>query len=533
MQIQHINNAIPIQVMQQNNTNQHLFQEGTTIQAKIVNVENNIMTLEMPDGTQFKAENLSGTALQAGDTVQLMISNSQGGKATGSVVAINDQPITQNVTDTQMHLTEIGQSASQTHVRLASLFSKFNYPMTKAAFDNLVKILEAFPKLPEDLAVFMAANNIEPTEQNIHSLQSIGHLHQEIQNVVDEINTVLTHLPLEQFAPAENTDQAVVSESEMPLLQEQMPAQTEQVPDQHNIATVIVNDDIDIAGFLQQAVQDGALEQQMPVITEQAVNFVLSDLPDSIQTPLVKTLLTAVVSDAIQQLSQGTPKAELTLPPQIYQLVEALPMQSAENVMKLVPQMQALTHKFLAMQALEGTKDALFAKVNEEISGGVIRQTMENTPARLLELGNLRLSDSWNQVANTVKLGDQSMTYMQIPIQINQREQTGELYVFQRPGGKNKKNGDDSTKVVFALNTQYVGRFESIITANKMDLQLNIRLDNQKIKAMVDNHLDTLERLLSKTKYNLVNLTTSTIEKRITVSNVHEVFGYKQLDIQI
>lgn len=534
MQIQNVNHALPVQVLQTGTANKHLFEQGSTLQAQIVSVENNVMTLQMPDGTQFKAENLSGTPLRVGDTIQLMITSTAGGKATGSVVAVNDQPLLPAVTDSQLQLTQIGQSANQDNVRLVGLFSKFNYPMTKASFDHLVKILEAFPQLPQELAVFMAANNIEATPQNVHSLQSIGNLHQEIQTIVDQINAVLTQLPLEQFAPQKGAavaDAPAPMQTAAPLLSGEQPAPADAPPTLS--PGTLVQEPIDITGFLQQAVPSSAVEQRLPAVLSQAVPFVLSGLPENAQTPLVKSLLTAVVEGTVRQLTQGTPKAELTLPPQVEQLLAALPAQTFEGIMKLVPQMQALTNRFLTLYSVEDAKNALFAQVNEELSGSAIRQTLQSTPTRLLELGNLRLSDSWSQVANSVKLGDQSMTYMQIPLQIGNREQTGELYIFKRQGGKRKKDGEDSTKVVFALNTQHIGRFESVITANKMDLQLNIRLESQRIKDLVDGNLETLQRLLKQTKYNLVSLSTSTIQKPITVSNVHEVFGYRQLDIEI
>lgn len=535
MQVSNINQAIPVNIVQ-STTSKSPLKSGDSFGAKVVSIEENIITLQREDGSTIKAENLTGTSLKVGDSVTLLITSTNQNSATGSMTEVNGQPITQNVTDDQMQLINIGESSSSKNLSLANLFSKFNFPMTKQAFDNLVKIFESYPEIQEDLAVFMAANDIKPTDENIASLEHIGNLHQEIQTVVDEINNIVSHLPIEQFFTDKN-DLELASNAEKAASKnsnfiDNNKSSTNQIINTSKGDIINITDSLDIETFLQTAVNDGSINQEnIPQVIDQAINFVLSSLPNEEQSALVRNLLTSIVTNTIENLTSLNAANNKNL--ELNQLLESLPPEFANHIQELLPQIQALTNKFLTLYAVEDAKDLLFTKVNENLSGNMIKQTIENTPNKLLDLGNLKLSDSWQQLANNIKLGEQSMTYMQIPITIMNKEHTGELYVLKKRGGKNKQNKDGSTKVVFALNTENIGRFESIISANYLDLNLNIRLENQKIKSLVDNNLDMLERMLSKTKYNIVNLTTTTIDKRITVSNAHDFFGYKQLDIEI
>ena len=110
--------------------------------------------------------------------------------------------------------------------------------------------------------------------------------------------------------------------------------------------------------------------------------------------------------------------------------------------------------------------------------------------------------------------------YMQIPLSIDssERNSNAELFIMKRGGKRKKINPDDATLLV-ALNTNNIGRVESLIHVKNKNVSLNIRAENDSIISVLKEGSTYLHNALSDRGYKLSRATFAISEKRVSASN--------------
>lgn len=577
MQVTNVNNNI-IQIKSDGKSSP--FKSGTQIKATVSQVNSDGTVILESDKGVFTASNTSNYGLNPGDTVSLIVTEPSydGSAATTAITQINGQPIDQNVSLSELHLIDLGIMPNSTNLRLYNILNKYQLPLTKEFILNLKEVFNNLPGITDEQAAFLAANNIEPTIENLNALTNVGSLHENISSLINEatqqimtdynissktleqILAALNNITQPQAEPEGILNNAAEEASET-ILQPQITETSNEAAAINNQAgkgeiqpalsqtadaAVFIPDKseavLEITNYVTDALNVSTPENGAAA-SENIQNAIVSDsnIENEAVAILAPKLAEAVVSSVVDQIT-ASPNVTIktidqlklpeNMPAELKQTIAALPDNAQQEITQILPKMLQSAKEFLSVKLVNFAERQINVHVDKEISGLTLKNNVKNIGSNINSILPDKPGAASQQTVTSLKLSDSTMSFVQIPVVINDFKSSAEIYIVKRDSSKklSLKNG---IKVVFALNTEYIGRVESIISANTKDLSLNIRVENSKVQEVVQRELSFLKSLLSSTGFNLSLLKITTIDKPVSVLNAHTLFGYKQLDITV
>lgn len=125
--------------------------------------------------------------------------------------------------------------------------------------------------------------------------------------------------------------------------------------------------------------------------------------------------------------------------------------------------------------------------------------------------GGINFSENINNIAS----------FMQIPLNINGKETTGELYVFK---DKYKKNIDSkNTSIFISLDTSNLGRIDTLIKINNKSVECTFSSQSKDVKNYIKKNVSPLYKLIEDSGYNLVKTDFKHLDKPSTILDI-EIF---------
>lgn len=195
--------------------------------------------------------------------------------------------------------------------------------------------------------------------------------------------------------------------------------------------------------------------------------------------------------------------------------------------------------------------DGLFLHLNpgdipaaaEEMHQSVQNQEklMENISADLARLTGDKstLSRQAGELHAQVQFtsGLEQFFYFQIPVQFEKQKSTAELYIFER-SAKSQNNRELST-ILIALETQHLGRVETMLRCEGASLDINFRLNSESFSNYLKDKASDLKQALAESGFQVKNLQFGLIQTKTSLLNAQELFSKESrfpavgLDIQI
>jgi len=109
--------------------------------------------------------------------------------------------------------------------------------------------------------------------------------------------------------------------------------------------------------------------------------------------------------------------------------------------------------------------------------------------------------------------------YMQVSLASgNNTSGNAELFIMKRGGSRKRINPDDATLFI-SLNTDNIGKIESLIHLYKKSVSLNLRAKDNMILDTLKQDINSLHNALLRKGYKLSRVTYALSEKKLTVSN--------------
>lgn len=554
MQVTNINNNT-IQIKAQGSSSP--FKSGTQLKATVTQVNpDGTVVLESDKGGTFTASNTSNYGLNVGDTVSLLVTepSHDGSVASTSITQINGQPIDQNVSLRELHLIDLGIMPNATNLRMYNVLDRSHHPLTKEYVLNLKEVFTKLPDITDEQAAFLAANNIEPTPENLEALTHIGTLHKDISTILqDSMQQIINSYGLDKQAvnnilsALENvTSQPQTANPEMPvdtsqqqttIVHPEMEVPQPETPQAkgENIATILSQEVISttLIPDKNQTLVAAKNYSMTNIDIKNPVSETAMNIAPKVADAVISSLLDKVMSEpqvSLKTISEL--KLPEKLPAELQQTIDVLPEETQQEIIQMLPKMLQSTKEFLSVKLVKFTEQQLNVPIDKETSGVTLKNNIKNIPEHLNSILSDKPGAAAQRVVTTLKLSDSTMSFVQIPVSLNDFKTSAEIYVVKRDE-KQKLSLENGVKLVFALNTEYMGRIESIISANTKDLNLNIRVENKDVMDAVQREQTYLKTLLSATTFNLSVFKVTMIDKPTTVLNAHTHFGYKQLDITV
>ena len=236
----------------------------------------------------------------------------------------------------------------------------------------------------------------------------------------------------------------------------------------------------------------------------------------------------------------------LLLPPQeasaqLDIFVQTLPAADQPAVRQLLgtvlDQLRALVGTQMATTAAAGDDDglprlirtvaSLFVAVGAAAGAGEqLQQAAADRSAHLQELaarldtaapGDRQAAQQVQRMNTTASLISDinQYAYQQIPVQLNDRTRTVELYVMK--GGKGRKKIDpENANILIALDTDHMGHLETAVHVSKKTVRLRFGVERPDLVAHVNGYLPDIANAMQAIGYRLGDLRLQVIERPVT-----------------
>lgn len=496
---------------------------GDIIRAKVLDANANQLTLKLFDGTVFNARILSSLEAEQGSILDFIVkSNSNGQIVLETLKENNYNPKSTNDAnlDLKKLLMELGIKPDKNNIEIAEAIKQNEIPLDKDIFKKISDTITAFKNVTAQKVAFLIANKIEPERQNIALLNKI----------VDEKQKVDAMLK-STFEALINLNDEDVLEHLSQILNENPSDETytlEKNVQQFNYSQEMISRNVTESVFSSYEQKNGQIQLQVKQKMQEFVNkFMKSSLQQGTKLQEEENIF---VNKALQYLKDnltGLEEMDIYKQKSLENIIKDIFRQLKENTKEIkkvsgleVSKEQSIKNQDNYKHKISEAFEKLYIKVTEKTSGNDLKinrvykdiyHKLETIKSVIEQSAALQKNEILNKIENlqsSIKfindINNQSI-YIQLPLNIQGKDTTGEIYVLKRKS-RGKKIDPQNTTVFVSLNTPNLGQIDSLITVYKKNISLNIRVEEQSIINLIrENHIQLYNSLLDK-GYKLVDV---------------------------
>lgn len=511
---------------------------GDIIRAKVLDIAANELMLKLFDGTTLSANSMSSLDVEQGDIVDFVVKNKANNQLVLETVKEKDSPKSLNDSDLKLkkQLVEIDVKPDKKNMEIAKEIKQKDLSLNKEVFGKIADVIISFKNITPQKAAYLIANNIIPGEKNIEQLnkiidekQKVGSMVQDILNSLHEItdNDVMTSIShaLKRSSLPQSTDKVnhfvmpqdtrkefvrkAIEEAFVDLSFDKTPI-TNEIKEKLT-EYIILNTKKD-PGFVPYSVDNDMLP-------EKVISFLKEKVKGFEKTDLFKDkFLDSILKNINLKLKEKTPLNNITAKDEFHREEQPIDRAKYEKNLK-----DAFEKFYLKVDEETSGKDLQIKKVYKDMYERleIIKSAMEHTnPSNkdgiLHKIDNLQSSIKFiNEINN-------HSTYIQIPMNIFDKNTTGELYVLKK-GSKGKRIDPQNASVLVSLNTINLGQIDSLVSINKKNISLNLRVEEQSIIGFLKENYVELYNSLNSKGYKLVDVKYRLIEEETNAINADRI----------
>ncbi len=157
----------------------------------------------------------------------------------------------------------------------------------------------------------------------------------------------------------------------------------------------------------------------------------------------------------------------------------------------------------------------LYKEMDEALQ--VLKSTVQQLPQGIREAAAVIVNNLESNVNFINQLNNYS-SYVQLPLSIFNQNTTGELYMLKK-GPKSKKLDPSNMTVLISLDSNNIGRIDTLLSIDKRNISTNFRLENSEVFPVLKEHHKQLYNSLVEKGFRLVDFTYRLMEEPINIVN--------------
>ena len=550
---------------------------GDAVSVQVLSLEGNKLFIQLPGGEKLKADFRGQLSFLPGDQLDLALASRSNGVASFRLRSVNGQPLRMDVSESENALLRSGIEPTRQNLAASRILQQSGYAPTPQTLSNLSRIMQENPQMPENVSAFFAANNIEPEPETVRILTQIQEEPSWLGNRTEALAAELKRL-----FPSEAAEQP----ANMPLLSKEAPVPQPSAPQKSGEFTAFV---LQTLRDQPQAAQAITQTERFPVLVKQLASLPPNEAKSSISTFVASlhlnpaqekaaiTALQTAYAQSIPQTGKEPPQPESQPeqkpPPGQNPLIgqEQQPGQIQRHGQETQPGQEPLTRQEPQQKPADaagladtsklqpsktvvstGSPDvqdpqplkALFQKLNEFFAtirpedNASTAESLENAVHKQEKLAQdvesaisslagekhpitRQAAEMHSQI--NLNSGLENFYYYQIPIQFREQKSTAELYVFER----NRRPGEtrEDCTILIALDTQNMGRCETILRADGGKLDIRLRLSSQSACSFAEANASQLRSTLAEEGFQVKSLAFEVLQEKTTPLNAQSVFA--------
>lgn len=484
------------------------FEKGEILICRVIEISGKSILFKRDDGQTFSARKINDFVVNVGDTIELMVSDID-----------RDQYVIKALDIFPQKTTEKDSPNAEANKEASAQSAVFTGSRARALSETLAMV-KINPDISPKIALFLAENDIALSKENIEALSSIV-----IDNVKqgDLLSEIAAALNLETPETAEARPEGVRAEI----------SRTVETP-----TNTALNTKTSVAPEAETAMKpDNVQMEAVRTENERSAGVILTPATDSESTavrpenaPPLKTQapVTPETVPIINEETLGSAvKAQQNTDMGIQRETYAANLSSETEISS---SMAKPDDSEIAREIVKHVLSMLY-QPTEGTNGGEIKKIQQMMLLRVKEL-KLLLKDNdiknkdvllskADQIEKQMKVMSEIRKFdcIQIPLYVNKQPvKTAELYVYQYR--KRKAESDkDHILIVVSMDTQNMGRVETIINAGQKRVSLKFRVENSRVQEAVVQKQGEITRKIEDIGYRLTEFETALIREKTDITN--------------
>lgn len=512
---------------------------GEMVKAKILEITASDVILKLFDGSTVKAATASNMDGKPGDAIQLVVKEKKDGQIlleTVKTPTLKSSSATSQ--ELQKQLSNLGVQVDSQNLQIAEELKTHQLPISKESIHNILDLLTKFKDLTPAKAAFLISGNLELEEKNISALTQIvegkekitGKLHDMVKTlggiqdgeVLSKIEQQLTQL--NQVNPSKNSFPEVTgSLPKLPIMNEDsMPLKIENT---ESLKVVLKDVLVEIPGkeFKTNSSIQNLAEKMGELFKNQELQSLSSE---KIAKTILQNEMFMSKFSAVEQKFLGEHLGNI-----FQQLKNELILKGKENVSPMDPlilKSKEVIQKTLDQFVVDIRSDSLKEDLNIKnlyrdlyMKLEAMKETFNNSVLPNKNEIIQQMDQLQNQMRFMNELSSHS-TYIQIPLQIWDKNTTGELYILKK-NDKKKKIDPENVTVFISLEMENMGRVDSLIGVQKKNVTVQLRLEEEEVIQYIKENYKELYQRLNEKGFKLVDMKYRLLEDEANLINIKEI----------
>ncbi|MDF2532114.1 MAG: hypothetical protein K0Q65_1695 [Clostridia bacterium] len=524
---------------------------GDTVKGKLIEMLGQSISIKTASGQIFTAALVKAIELMPGQPVELVINSITAEGIFAELKADNQKALVSDDTKLQQLLQKMDLKPEENILQAAKLLVKFNMPVTKENVMNLVNTQKSIESLaqgdaPKAIALLQSELNINNSEIT-KLVKMAAVLEPQSQQIVKalQINTESAAAEVKPTIQGE-PKQTILAEPKqvqntLEVFQKQTSVEKQAVvqkPQENNPKVVMqqLANEIKDENLQPEAVKQNPIKQEGQKFEKlidtiiKAFETVSQAKPEQAAYMLSKDIkITPATVKAIVDNTKGENKLSMQLEG-MEKLVETL----EKNHVDVKEIKQELKKLFLEPELLQSKQEVTdnfkdIVKLSAKLELLIKEQGMDH------KVDNSVLQDIKGNI-DFIKSVNANINYLQIPIQMNEKKTTAEIYVFNDKKRSKSLNPENAT-ILVALDLDKLGHIESLISVNKKNVNVTFKVEKESFKKVINNTVETLKQALEARGYSLNPLKIIDIKEKFNLLQLEELIsidnGQLHVDIKV
>ncbi len=505
---------------------------GDILRAQVLDIAADEAILKLFDGTTVAAATLGSVDAKQGDFVDFSVKGFPDGKLLLQTLK-QPMPVFNENEAIANTILSLGISPDNDSINIAKELNAAGLPLTKENMDKASQLLSNFKAsgITPEKAVYILKNNIPPVENNLSSLQQLTDenykITSSIRDIIDNMPEIKDQRLLQAITKGLERTDAKYNPAASPIADELTSVQQNANPSDtsvkinakellQNIITQLsdkitsnnteaLRQFLNNSSFAQKLQNFIASQPANKMDAEKIIDFIKTQLKDIPEQPEKKQFMQSIFKE-LDKLNKN-------------ELLNAN-NNSIEDTKKHINKL--FSKALLDVEAGDLTQGAVknsYKELYEKLD--VIKQEIAASTYPLKE----QFTDKLDNIQNNLRFMNEASNYaayLQIPVSLKGSDKTVELYILKREGSKKKLDPENMT-VFVSLDTQNLGRVDSLISVSRKSVMINFKLEDKKLSEAFSSNYNELFNSLEEIGFKLVGMNFGLIKDKINLVNAQKV----------
>jgi hypothetical protein len=511
---------------------------GDTVKGKLIEMLGQSISIKTASGQTLTAALQKAVDLMPGQAVELIINSITAEGIFAELKTENQKTPIGDDSKLQQLLQQMDIKSTESSIQAAKLLIKYNMPVTKENVITLLNTQKSIESLaqgdtPKAIALLQSELNINNTEIT-KLVKQAAVLEPQSQQILKALQIKVEPVANEAKSNIQNELEQIKTNQTENILEVSKKQGEVQKPIENNPKAAMQQLAAEVEAEISkpEAVKQNMIKQEGQKFDKlidtiiKAFETVSQTKPEQAAYMLSKDIkITPATVKAIVDNTMGENKLSKQLESTL-KLVETL----EKNQVDVKEIKQELKDLFLKPELLQN-KEEVIESLKDIGKLGAKLETLIKEQGLDHKVDTSVLQDVKGSI-DFVKNVNANINYVQIPIQMNEKNTTAEIYVFNNKKRSKSVNPENAT-ILVALDLEKLGHIESLITVDKKNVNITFKVEEEGFKKVISKSSEALRLSLEARGFRLNPLKIIDMKEKFNLLELEELIRIDNTQLHV